>query len=87
MKQLLTVVMLTALSIVSCKKSQLPETTGPGKTTNRSVNPVPLGALGSTEQEFSEKIMGTTESFNRLQLGNPWSDFDPTGFYLPPVLL
>ncbi|MGN7783689.1 M60 family metallopeptidase [Niabella sp. 22666] len=84
MKQLLTVVMITAFAVVSCKKSQIPETTGSENTIRRSVNPVPLGALGSTEQEFSEKIMGTTESFNRLQLGNPWSDFDPTGFYLPP---
>lgn len=45
---------------------------------------VAKNAIGSEVQEFGEKTDAFKESVDRLRQGNPWSDFEPTGFYLPP---
>ncbi|MBO9617412.1 MAG: M60 family metallopeptidase [Niabella sp.] len=45
---------------------------------------VPSYSLGSNIQDFNEGIDGSKESIDRLRQGFIWSDFEPTGYYLPP---
>lgn len=49
-------------------------------TSNANLN---LSTIGSTVQEF-EEIKSSAAENTRLALGSYWTDFDPTGFYLPP---
>ncbi|SDE25340.1 M60 family metallopeptidase [Niabella drilacis] len=56
---------------------------GNPKNTDTPVK-VAKNAIGSEIQEFNEKTDAFKESVDRLRQGNPWSDFEPTGFYLPP---
>ncbi|MGJ7031086.1 M60 family metallopeptidase [Niabella hirudinis] len=59
-----------------------------GEPANSPKRDVPVkvakNAIGSNVQEFNEKTDAFKESIDRLRQGNPWSDFEPTGFYLPP---
>lgn len=63
--------LLLLLALAACRKKD--------KLTIPEVNP----AIGQNMQEYTEGVSGAREA-DRLDLFHPWSDFEPTGFYLPP---
>ncbi|MCF3110800.1 M60 family metallopeptidase [Niabella sp. CC-SYL272] len=83
---------LLMFMIFGCQKTapvKTEERPAPGVEPGNAKNPdspvkVAKNAIGSEVQEFSEKTDAFKESVDRLRQGNPWSDFEPTGFYLPP---
>ncbi|WP_316788614.1 M60 family metallopeptidase [Pedobacter frigoris] len=82
----LSIATLCAILLFGCKNQKLdPETRGKARpdALSASSNPNLNSTVGSNTQDFNELKDAIAER-NRLALGNPWSDFDPTGFYLAP---
>jgi hypothetical protein len=84
-------VMLVALMAFSCKKTQLDrkDTTDTKKSsikegTAASSNPSLTTTIGTNVQEFNEQKSAAEESKRmRINFLLRWTDFDPTGFYVP----
>lgn len=81
------------LFLFGCKKDSqsMQEEKSPGLVNNHTTQSVVspanvslnLTTIGSDIQEFNELKSAGSEN-TRLGLGAPWSDFNPTGFYLAP---
>lgn len=81
--RLLSTAVICTVLLSACKKENL---TREGFVANIKASSdvhLNLTTIGATVQEFKELKSAGAEN-TRLGLGSYWTDFDPTGFYLPP---
>ncbi|WP_421940477.1 M60 family metallopeptidase [Pedobacter sp.] len=80
-----TGIMVLFLSFFGCKENLELENENLKKPDELSAssNPKLTTTVGSNTQDFYELKDANAEK-TRLKMGSPWSDFDPTGFYLAP---
>lgn len=80
------IIVICALILSGCKEEQPQPDSNTLKKPDAlmaSSNPNLYTTIGSNVQDFTELKSGPAEA-TRLNMGAPWSDFDPTGFYLSP---